>query len=95
MEIQCSLDLRERPPVRVAPEMPKDGSQCHRLLVAMTQGEKLRPWESKERFGVMALSQRMTDLRKLGWPVISTPVRVGDATIAEYSLPREFIHRED
>lgn len=95
MSAQLDLVLPDRAPP-LAPEWPTEGSQCETLLKAMGRGEKLRPLEAAHKYGVMALSQRMTDLRKLRWPVITTLVSVpSGARIAEYTLPAQFIHMEN
>lgn len=61
--------------------------QCETLLTALKSGEKLTPLDSLRKYHVLALSQRMTELRKAGWPVQSEIVKIGIKRIARYSLP--------
>ena len=57
------------------------------LLEALWRGERLTPIYSLEKYRVMALSQRVGEIRKLGWPVrramIATPT---GKHVAEYWL---------
>lgn len=47
------------------PVMPKEGTDCHRLLVAMMRGPVTNP---NSWLNLMAHS-RASDLRKMGWDV--------------------------
>lgn len=60
--------------------------QCKTLLNALKLGETLTPLDALRKYHVLALSQRMTDLRRLGWPVKTVLVRVGTKHVARYSL---------
>lgn len=66
--------------------IPEEGTQCKVLLLAMQRGERLRPLDAALTYGVMALSQRIGDLkRKYGWPIQSRLVKTEtQKTIAEY-----------
>lgn len=69
--------------------VPEDGTQCRTLLNALQRGEKLRPLDSALKYGVMALSQRIGDLKRTyGWPVQSRMVEVNGKHVAEYWLPQ-------
>ena len=61
--------------------------QCITLLNALKRGESLTPLDSLRKYHVLALSQRMTELRKAGWPIRSELVKIGLKHIARYSLP--------
>lgn len=85
--MQLAIDFL---PVRFrSPEQPHSGSQCEQVLRHLQAGYTLTTLEAVEKFGVMALSQRCTDLRKLGWPIKSEPVVTANGKrIARYSLER-------
>lgn len=51
-------------------------TQCEHLLQAFKKGERLTVAEALNRYGIYALSQRCTDLRKAGWPVQSEMIKV-------------------
>lgn len=57
--------------------IPRQGSQCHSLLAAMFDGEKLTVAEALRKYGVYALSQRIGNLIRDGWPVQKQDVIVG------------------
>lgn len=60
------------------------------LLEAMQRGEKLTPAIAYERYNCLSCSQRMGDLKKLGYPVQSQIIEVGnDKRVAEYWLDRK------
>lgn len=61
--------------------------QCKTLLNALKAGEELTPLDALRKYHVLALSQRMTDLRRLGWPVKTEMVKIGIKHVARYSLP--------
>jgi hypothetical protein len=66
--------------------MTKLSPQCSVLLNALKSGETLTPLDSLRKYHVLALSQRMTELKKLGWPVRTELVKMGTKHIARYSL---------
>ena len=49
--------------------IPAQGSQCHTLLTALFDGERLTVAEALSKYGCYALSQRMGDLSRQGWPI--------------------------
>lgn len=51
------------------PTFPEKGTQNWDLLQAFLRGEALTVLTAVNRYGVMALSQRVGEIRKLGWPV--------------------------
>ncbi len=61
-------------------------SQKLEILRYLAQGKTLTPLESLEKFRCLTLSQRVTELRKDGWPVQSELVQVGAKRIARYWL---------
>lgn len=68
--------------------IPERGTQCYELLMAFKRGERLTTLKAALTYGVMALSQRCGDLRRMGWPIQSTTVESnGGARVSEYFLP--------
>lgn len=79
--IQAAIDFA--PVVRV----PSKGTQLHTLLLALQRGEILTVSVALREYGVYALSQRMGDLRRSGWPVESAMVEVKPGTrVAQYKM---------
>lgn len=68
--------------------VPRPGSQCYKLLVAMQNGVRLTVAKALDEYGVYALSQRCGELRrKYGWPIQSRTVTTASgAQISEYWL---------
>ena len=70
-------------PVRV----PEKGTQCYELLRAFQRGERLTVKTALDQYGVYALSQRVGDLKRLGWPVESASRKTeGGATVSVYFM---------
>lgn len=64
-------------------------SQCQQLERYLRAGHQLTPLNALRLFGVMALSQRMTDLRRSGVKVRSELIRLRNGKrIARYELAR-------
>ena len=49
-------------------------SQETQILRWLAQGYTITPLEALERFGCMALSQRIGRLKKRGWPIVKTTI---------------------
>lgn len=65
--------------------IPKSGTQHDKLLRAFQRGERLTTLEAALQYGVMALSQRCGDLRKMGWPILSESVEtLNGARVSRY-----------
>jgi len=83
-------DLRLEPSVRIPPK----GSQTYRLLLAMRNGQRLTVAKALNEHGCYALSQRCTDLRRMGWPVLSRTIKVGRRSwVSEYYMEPENVSR--
>lgn len=54
--------------------VPDPDTQCGQLLRAMQAGKRLTVAVALTEYGVYALSQRCTDLRRMGWPVSSRTI---------------------
>lgn len=62
-------------------------AQLWTLLEALRRGERLTVLTALDRYKVFACSQRMTELRKLGWPISSKMVEVESGKhVAQYTL---------
>jgi hypothetical protein len=70
-------------PVRV----PEQDTQAGKILRYLRNGGTLTVLEAIEKFGCFALSQRCTDLRRGGWPVVSVMEKLPSGKrIARYSM---------
>ena len=59
------------------------------LLDAFKRGERLTVAEALSRYGVYALSQRVGELKRCGWPIDKENYKTqGGATVARYSMKR-------
>lgn len=65
--MQLALELKE--PLRCT--APHPNTQAHTLLMAFYRNEKLTVLTALEKYGVYALSQRVGELKRLGWPIKS------------------------
>lgn len=72
----------ELAPVRT----PNRGTQHYELLIAMQAGKRLTVAKALTEHGVYALSQRIGELKRMGWPIKSRMIDVGRARVAEYWL---------
>lgn len=70
-------------------KVPARGTQCYELLHAFNRGEALTVAEALRKYGVYALSQRVGDLKRMGWPIMAEMVAApGGARVARYRLVR-------
>ena len=87
---QLAIDLKRWPVPehRPVPRYPRPKQkQLWDLLAALQRGEKLRPLEAAHEYGVMALSQRIGELRNLDWPVQSKLIKTPTGKrVSEYWL---------
>lgn len=73
----------ELEPVKV----PVRGTQCYEILMYLKRGGRLTVAKALTEFGVYALSQRVGELKRAGWPIRSRTVEAnGGARISEYWL---------
>ena len=70
------------------PTMPNESQhQLRDILRELQTGRRLTVAVALSELGVYALSQRIGELRRLGWPIDRTMIRTrGGATVAEYYL---------
>lgn len=67
--------------------LPKKGTQHWTLLLALQAGERLTVAKALTEYGCYALSQRMGELKKMGWPIRSRTIETqGGARVSEYWL---------
>jgi hypothetical protein len=79
-------DLCFEPSVKVPPH----GSMTYELLMALKMGERLTPLSALERFKCFSLSQRMGELRRSGWPIVSQMISLPSGKkVAEYRMGQE------
>lgn len=64
------------------PSAPK----TRKVLEALRAGKKLTVARALRLCGVFSLSQRIGDLKRMGWPIKRRMVNTRDARVAEYSL---------
>jgi hypothetical protein len=66
-------------------KVPRYGSQCYEILMALKNGKRLTVAIAITEHGVYALSQRIGELKRMGWPIQSRMVTTsGGARVAEY-----------
>lgn len=64
---------------------PNRGTQHYELLTAMQNGERLTVAKALTQHGVYALSQRIGELKRMGWPILSRTIETtGGARVSEY-----------
>ena len=51
-------------------------SQCTQILRYLAQGYTITPLEALEKFQCFALSQRITELKKQRWPIVTEMIRL-------------------
>ena len=62
-------------------------TQLWTLLEALRRNERLTVMVALQKYGCYALSQRIGELKGLGWPIHSRMVNVGNGkSVAEYWL---------
>lgn len=67
--------------------MPDPGTQHFRILMALKAGRRLTVGVALEELRIYALSQRVGELKRMGWPITARTVETaGGARIAEYSM---------
>ena len=66
--------------------IPAAGTQLGMLLQALQRGEKLTVAQALTQYGCYALSQRMGDLKRMGWPVLTSTITTNSGKrVAQYS----------
>jgi len=73
--------------VRIGKMPAEEAKQLRTLIYAFWNGEHLTALEAVRKYGILALSQRCTELRNLGWGVHSKLVRTETGKhVAQYWL---------
>lgn len=67
--------------------VPAHGTMTYELLAALKNGERLTPLSALEKYRCFSLSQRMGELRRSGWPIVSTMIALPSGKkVAQYRL---------
>lgn len=68
-------------------KIPARGGQHYEILMYLKQGGRLTVGKALTELNVYALSQRIGELKKHGWPIQSRTVETnGGARVSEYFL---------
>ena len=68
-------------------KVPARGTQNYELLYAFQRGEMLTVAEALTRYGIYALSQRVGELKRMGWPIVAEPYETaGGARVSRYRM---------
>ena len=80
---QITIDFTAGPRCSV----PEPTTQLGMLLRALQRGERLTVAVALTEYGCYALSQRMGDLKRMGWPVLTSTITTNSGKrIAEYRM---------
>jgi len=59
----------------------------YRLLMALKQGERLTPLSALNAYQCFSLSQRVGELKRMGWPIVVRTVELSTGKrVAEYRM---------
>lgn len=64
-------------------------SQKAAVLACLQSGEAITQMGAGERFGIMRLASRISELRREGWNIKTEMVQAGDTLVAKYTLNAE------
>jgi len=72
-----------------AEDRERFSTQNRAVLSHLMEGKTLTQDKARERYGIMRLAARTSELRREGWNIVTTMIPVGEngACVAEYSLP--------
>lgn len=63
-------------------------SQRIKIQRWLAAGENITPLMALQKFGCMSLSQRIGELRRQRWPILTTMVKRGRSRFASYRIDR-------
>ena len=67
--------------------MKERESQCKKILEYLKQGNGITPIDALNLFGCFRLGARISDIKKLGYNIVTEMVAVGDGKrVAKYHL---------
>jgi hypothetical protein len=67
--------------------VPAAETQLGTLLRALQRGQRLTVAQALTEYGCYALSQRMGDLKRMGWPVLTSTITTNSGKrVAEYRM---------
>lgn len=61
-------------------------SQRIKIQRWLAAGESITPYMAMRKFRCMSLSQRIGELRRQRWPILTTMVKRGRSRFAQYSI---------
>ncbi len=64
--------------------------EIQRYLAA---GKTITPLQARDKFNCLALSQRIGEIKRDGFPVQTEIIQVGEKRVAQYSINRKRAHR--
>ena len=66
-------------------QIPPRGTQCREILEYLQSGRTLTVAKAMSDLSVYALSQRVGELKRMGWPIQSRPLKIRDkCVVSEY-----------
>ncbi len=69
----------------LAVQVPARGTQGYEILTYLQSGKTLTVAKALTELGVYALSQRIGELKRGGWPILSRTIETaGGARVSEY-----------
>ena len=71
-------------------QVPARGTQGYEILAYLQNGGRLTVAKALLELGVYALSQRIGELKRAGWPIASRTIETdGGARVSEYFMGEE------
>lgn len=68
---------------------PQRGTMTWELLAALQNGERLTPLIALQKYACLSLSQRIGELKRQGWPILTRSVPLPSGKFcAEYWMAR-------
>jgi hypothetical protein len=68
-------------------KLPERGTQGYEILMWLQSGKTLTVATALRELGVYALSQRVGELKRAGWPIKAKALKIREKTyVAEYSI---------
>lgn len=68
-------------------KVPERGTMLYEILMALKNGERLTPLIALRKYDCLSLSQRVGELKRAGWPILTEMVQVPSGKkVAEYRM---------
>lgn len=69
--------------------VPTRGTMLYELLAALQNGECLTPLLALQKYDCLSLSQRMGELKRQGWPIVTEMIEVASGKrVAQYRMAK-------